>query len=339
MTKLPCDFSGSSKSSFDEGALNIACGAVLGALCGDAAGATLEFLGRKPSAPEVKTAMRMVGGGVWKTAPGQVTDDGELTLALGQALTGQVRYDPNRVAYRYRQWFLSKPFDVGGATTNALGSGNLDSANLADTLVLNARKNNESKANGSLMRVSVLGVWSASQNLADTVSAAKMDSQLTHPNPSCQWASAAYVIAIRHLMLNPGDALGAFNAARDVVSEPGAEEVSGWLDNARSGILPAFHPLAGFVRIAFTHAFHHLIQNSSYESAIFETLLGGGDTDTNACIVGGLIGALHGESSIPHIMRNGVLMCDTLQGRPRPAWLQTTQVAKLIPTMLNVSGL
>lgn len=30
-----------------------------------------------------------------------------------------------------------------------------------------------------------------------------------------------------------------------------------------------------------------------------ETLLYGGDTDTNACIVGGLIGALTGESNLP----------------------------------------
>lgn len=36
--------------------------------------------------------MRMVGGGVWNTAPGQVTDDGELTLALAHALVGESTY-------------------------------------------------------------------------------------------------------------------------------------------------------------------------------------------------------------------------------------------------------
>ena len=32
---------------------------------------------------------------------------------------------------------------------------------------------------------------------------------------------------------------------------------------------------------------------------MYETLAGGGDTDTNGCIVGGLLGTLHGEGGIP----------------------------------------
>ena len=63
-------------------------GCLLGALVGDAAGATLEFLGRKPDAAEVDRALEMVGGGPWRTAPGQITDDGELALCLARALAG-----------------------------------------------------------------------------------------------------------------------------------------------------------------------------------------------------------------------------------------------------------
>ena len=100
-----------------------ALGAILGALVGDAAGAPLEFLGRKPTQMEVESAMLMPGGGAWGVAPGQFTDDGELTLMLAHALAGQATYDPNRVAYCYRKWFLSEPFDVGFATSNALGIG------------------------------------------------------------------------------------------------------------------------------------------------------------------------------------------------------------------------
>lgn len=112
--------------------LDAARGAVIGALAGDAAGASLEFLGRKPTVAEVEAAMCMVGGGAWKTAPGQVTDDGELTLALAHALIGKFPYDQNRAAYYYRKWYLSQPFDVGHATSNALGSGDLDSPTLAE---------------------------------------------------------------------------------------------------------------------------------------------------------------------------------------------------------------
>ena len=51
-------------------------GAVLGAFAGDAAGATLEMMARAPTEAEVQRAMTMVGGGIWNTAPGQITDDG-----------------------------------------------------------------------------------------------------------------------------------------------------------------------------------------------------------------------------------------------------------------------
>ena len=37
----------------------------------------------------------------------------------------------------------------------------------------------------------------------------------------------------------------------------------------------------------------------TYDKAIFETLMLGGDTDTNACIVGGLIGCLVGYNGLP----------------------------------------
>ena len=206
-------------------------GAVLGALIGDAAGATLEFLGRQPTAVEVEQALGMCGGGIWNTAPGQVTDDGELTLALLQALAGQPRYDVNRAARAYRLWYLSDPFDIGNATGNALEDGDPDSPGLAELIARRASMfNSESKANGSLMRATPLGVWSARVSVEEAVDAARADARLTHPNPSCQWSTAAYVVAIRHLTLNADDHRGAFEAARSILPAGEGDEVRGWLN-------------------------------------------------------------------------------------------------------------
>ncbi len=80
----------------------------------------------------------------------------------------------------------------------------------------------------------------------------------------------------------------------------------------------AAHQLAGFVRHVFTAAFYHLGQGTDYREALAATLAQGGDTDTNACIVGGLIGALHGIEGIPPEMLDGLLNCDTRKGRMRP---------------------
>jgi hypothetical protein len=56
------------------GSAAAACGALLGAAVGDAAGAVLEFAGL-PTRKDVAHAMTMPGGGVWRVAPGQVRTD------------------------------------------------------------------------------------------------------------------------------------------------------------------------------------------------------------------------------------------------------------------------
>lgn len=314
---------------------NFAKGSVLGALVGDAAGARLELIGRMPTPDEVEEALAMLGGGIWNVAPGQITDDGEMTLALATALAQRKRFPADIVARNYVRWYKSSPFDIGHTTSKALRNLEVDSPNLvSEMLDQSARHNLASKANGSLMRASALGAWAACVDRTDAISAAQLDARLTHPNPSCQWASAAYVLAIRHLVLQPGESHQAFDVAVDTVrsgSDDGAREVLGWLSDAESGRLPSCHPNAGFVRIGFTHAFSHLLQQTPFTQALRSMLTGGGDTDTNACIVGGLLGALHGQSVIPGDMASAILNCDTkLSGNPRPIWLRTNGLLDLL---------
>lgn len=303
-------------------------GALLGALIGDAVGATLEFLGRIPNADDIDHALTLPGGGVLSVAPGQITDDGELTLALVRALAGSDTYPVERAASHYLRWFTSSPFDVGNATRMAMDCRRRGEVPLHMQMAANAQAHNsDSKANGALMRSSALGIWSVCLDEDAAALAARTDAALTHPHPTCQWANAAYVCALRHLMLAPGDAQGAYQAAlRSLTLDqaPTAEstEVRAWIEEARSGHLPAFHPMAGFVRIGFTHAFFHLLEESPFEHALRATLAGGGDTDTNACIVGALVGALHGIDHIPSVLVEGVLQCDTRIGHTRPDWLQ-----------------
>ncbi len=69
---------------------------------------------------------------------------------------------------------------------------------------------------------------------------------------------------------------------------------------------------------------------TDYFDAIAETLSGGGDTDTNACIVGGLIGAACGGYAIPAMMQKAVLNCDTNSGISRPLFLHPNQIPTLV---------
>jgi ADP-ribosylglycohydrolase len=193
----------------------------------------------------------------------------------------------------------------------------------------------QSKANGALMRATALAVWSTRVSLTEAIDAAKLDCQLTHPNLSCQYANAAYVVAIRHLVMQPGDRAGALQAAALTLEDEAASEVKSWFEHALADGDEPCHPLAGFVKIAFTLAFKHLAKGSTYQTAITETLLGGGDTDTNACIVGGLVGALHGVSSIPSVMTQALLTCDTQVGRPRPEVYSTRELGRLTNELIE----
>jgi ADP-ribosyl-[dinitrogen reductase] hydrolase len=283
------------------------CGAIFGALIGDAIGAPLEFYPAKITPKIVDAALKLPGGGVLNVGPGQFTDDGELTLALLHALRPE-KFDVEAIAKNYIEWHQSFPFDMGQTCGRALGF-----ATDATSMMANAKKYNEwSEANGSLMRATPIGVIYHESPYATIAAYARLDSSLTHPNKACQDVCALYSVAIAYLINNPGDHLGAIAL---VESMPDIDpKVKEWLhlDGANYNCTINI----GHVKHAFVLAFHFLRAKASYVDSIQHTLLLGGDTDTNACIVGGLIGALHGISNIPRDMVDKVLVAE--QGHIRP---------------------
>jgi ADP-ribosylglycohydrolase len=231
-------------------------GAILGACVGDAAGATLEFLGRSPTADEVEQALSMIGGGVFGLAPGQVTDDGELTLSMARALADHENYDVEHVARDYARWAASSPFDMGITTASSIGAGarllraadtSADASTDIHLTMRDAAREHgmQSKANGSLMRATPLGVW-AHRCSADEIAAyARHDSELSHPNDSCCDAVACYAIAIASLVRDPGDRRRAWKETCDWAEQHAAAEVRQWLAIAEAQEEVPFHPLAG----------------------------------------------------------------------------------------------
>ena len=312
-----------------------ALGAVLGAFVGDGAGATLEFLGRQPTSDEVDHALMMPGGGCWGVAPGQITDDSELALCLARALAEGSPNPLETTARWYRRWYDSPPFDIGGTTSNALSV--RPQPDMADAMRARARElNMGSKANGSLMRCTPLALWGHRMMDPELAEIARGDSSLTHPNPSCGDAVAAYVIAIAALIRGESRDEAYSRAARWARADANAD-VSTWLNLAEADEAVPYHPHVGFVKIAFVHAMRHLLRGSHYVEALHETLLGGGDTDTNAAIVGGLVGAAVGASRIPQPMRAAVLEADTQAGRHRPDFLHPGDVDALADRLLAVA--
>ncbi len=178
-----------------------------------------------------------------------------------------------------------------------------------------------------------------------------------------QDANAAYCIALAELMRSPRNGQSAFRRATGWAAAAANEEVRGFLAEAEAQDVPADFDCTdhqGYLRWAFVLAFRcvrnhtvtsvrgapncalsqlrqhdcgcrHLQQGSAYVAALQDTLSRGGDTDTNACIVGGMIGALHGVEAIPGHVRATVLGRHVgSPGNARPEFLQPTDLLNRI---------
>jgi ADP-ribosyl-[dinitrogen reductase] hydrolase len=73
----------------------------------------------------------------------------------------------------------------------------------------------------------------------------------------------------------------------------------------------------GWVLIAFQNALWQLLHAPTLEAGVVDTVMRGGDTDTNAAIAGALLGAVYGRSAIPVQWVDKLLSCRPHAGNPR----------------------
>ncbi len=306
---------------------------MLGALVGDAAGATLEFCHKEITEQMALKAMTMPGGGNIRVGPGQITDDGELTLTLWRSLNSfeTSHIVPILTLMRgYKDWYDSFPFDIGRTCSLAFET-YYDFFNGRHIHTLQGCKdiikniNGGSEANGALMRATAIATWIAKTPGADIkmgVECAKEDARLSHPSIVCQEVNAIYVFAIINLLQgkSPKETLELtddFIDSEHITSE----KVKYWYFEESLDIseMDATKQI-GHIRWGFVMAIYFLRNPQiNFEGAIKITLMKGGDTDTNAAIVGGLVAAYH---IIPDYMLKPVLDFDcTVDGRhhKRPA--------------------
>ena len=283
---------------------DLARGCIIGALCGDALGSYLEFQ-TEISDQQVKDALTLPGGGPFDLGRGQITDDGELSLCLGHGLSeGNGILDLNKIGAQYRRWYESYPFDMGITTRNALSTSLLpkllkDGIPIAKIIRKQAQRSKDSQSNGSLMRITPLCVWASKLSKEELITAVTEETQLTHSNQTAIATSIAYVYTIQHLLSNKGDYNGAYMKCQEIAEHLRDSQLSQWMREIEEQKLPPADHKIGWAKIAFCYSLHYLKQNTDYYDAMKEMLKKGGDTDTNCCIVGGMLGALHGIDGIP----------------------------------------
>jgi ADP-ribosyl-[dinitrogen reductase] hydrolase len=293
-------------------------GAMLGQVAGDALGQQVEFSSSSRIHRSYPDGLREIhDGGAWNTIAGQPTDDSELALILAQTIVRQGTFSAEAVRKAYKDWYDSHPFDIG-ATTSA---------------GIRGEPRYDSQANGALMRISPVGVFGWNLSAEQVATMARADAELTHANDICVDGSAVFAVAVGRAVRT---------------GETGAsihESVTNWAKSCgyRAAVISALEAAAheppdhmdgssmGWVLIALQNAFYEAVNAVNFEAGVVNTVMRGGDTDTNCAIAGALLGAIHGRDAVPIQWRRAVLSCRSLASsrQPRPQVFWPTEVLNL----------
>ena len=286
----------------DDVRLARAQGCLLGQLTGDALGSLVEFRSANEILRKYPSGVReLADGGTHNTIAGQPTDDSEMALLLARMLADRKTYDAEAARTAYIFWRNSGPFDCGRTISDAL----------------RGHKRPDSEANGAMMRISPLGIFGANHDLRRVAEWARQDAFITHPNPVCLETNALFAMAIADAIQNGPSAFTLYDrivawAKEMKVTDSVMDTVTGAAES-----LPAdFMDQQGWVLIAFRNALWRLLHAPSLEEGVVDTVMQGGDTDTNAAICGALLGAVHGKDAIPQHWVKSVLSCRPEAGRP-----------------------
>ena len=316
-------------------------GCLLGQLIGDALGTRYEF----EDADTVRALVAddtdrngflpILGGGPFGVVPGQVTDDSELAVGLLASLLEEGTYNRESVAQNYLRWLASRPFDVGNTTRNAFRN----ARNYTEIVENSRRHNNGSLSNGCLMRISPLGLGLVGD--PDTLMEfAEEDCRMTNPADATVDAVRVFVLMIS-VLVETGDRDTALESAmreartpvvRDLISASVLPATTVTLaDGTR--VRPDSH-FMGYFGVALHNALHQLRTTRSFHESLVATVELGGDTDTNGCIAGALLGAYYGASALPTEWIASVRRCRN----PRSSSYELVDTTTLNSLLNRVSG-
>lgn len=210
----------------------------------------------------------------------------------------------HRLLHAYRAWTDTRPFGLGQTCARALVAPR--PPELIDHLNRVRVTNTHSRANGATMRASalIIAYHKTDEGVRDM---ARRDAELSHPNAFCVDANAAYASIVAAVIRGEAP-----------VFETSNEEVrpvlSGWLPESA-------YPSMGWVAYGIGMACHFLNTGATFEEAMREVLARGGDTDTNAAIVGAALGAKYGLSALPERWVDAVIEPSSRDTRCRPDWV------------------
>jgi ADP-ribosyl-[dinitrogen reductase] hydrolase len=284
-------------------------GCILGTAVADAIGLPYEGLSRQ----RIK---KLVTGPLkhrFFFGRGMVSDDTEHTCMVAQALLvsgGEPALFAKQLAKRFRWWLLGLPAGVGLATGRSI---------LKLWLGVSPAKSGVwSAGNGPAMRSAVIGVY-ASDNDEQLTELVTKSTMITHRDPrALKGAMIVAKAAAYNASMKEFDLDDSVKAILPIINND--EELYGLIDKAITSAknkesaydfckTMGFHKgVSGYIYQTLPVACQIWLRYPrDYESAITEAVMCGGDTDTVAAIVGGMVGAGCGQDGIPKRWKDGVM--------------------------------
>ena len=217
-------------------------------------------------------------------------DDVALTVILAEELL-QPDVDLQRLAQRWIDWAERDGRGIGLWTRTALrhirSTGTPPSATGGQA------------GNGTISRCLPVALRTFSQP-ANLVSGTYHTAALTHPDERCTWGAVAINVAAACFLRGRRDFIGdVIEVLRNNQAPEALLAAVRRVPLERKDELPITGPHAGYVihgvEIALWFAYHE----PNLERGLICLVNAGGDTDTNAAVVGGLMGIRDGEPAVP----------------------------------------
>jgi ADP-ribosyl-[dinitrogen reductase] hydrolase len=291
-------------------------GGLYGLLIGDALGVPYEFHPASAIPPRDMIDMypparfRRAHAGV---KPGTWSDDGALALCLLASLLEADGLDLDNLAAKFLDWanrgYLAvdaRVFDIGIQTSIAF-----ENLKKGVAPAISGPSDIDSNGNGALMRALPLALWHRGSD-ADLVALAHAQSMPTHGHAQSQVCCALYLLAARRL-LERRSMSDAWQRAEEELAAiyQAAPDGAGTHADALALILAAksMAPQGSSYVVDSLWSARRACQESTFAGVVKAAIALGNDTDTTACIAGGLAGIHFGFDAIP------LRWMDILRGR------------------------
>jgi ADP-ribosyl-[dinitrogen reductase] hydrolase len=256
-------------------------GAYLGLAVGDALGATLEFLTPREIQQEHGVHREITGGGWLRLRKGQVTDDTEMSLALGEAILSCGAVEAEAIAAAFSAWMSRRPRDIGHTVRRGI-------ARYRQTGQTQVPRSVQDAGNGACMRSLPIALFTLGAGAAEVAEASRIQSHVTHHSPLADAGSLTVVRMVQAALLGGGK--GHLKGLADALV---AQEHQYRYHRRRME-----HP-SGYLVETLRAVFQALFATDGFESALVDVVNRGGDADTTGAILGMIAGALYGPEAIP----------------------------------------